>query len=122
MFASRWDFIILEFWLEKQMAAPIFFLQICCPPEDILLLPNEFEELQQTISASNSTEVVDFESDYNYEVARPPANFDVSEYYDYDIETCPYHCVTYSFCDLKGEVWTSQQISDWPGTICRTIF
>ena len=67
------------------------------------MLPDEFEKLPQIINASNSTEVVDFKSDYDYEVATPPANFDVAEYYDYDIETCPYHCVTHSFCNLKGE-------------------
>ena len=52
-----------------------YFLQICCPPADIILLPDEFEQL------SNATDIgANQPSEYDY---GPPPNFDVSDYYEY---------------------------------------
>ena len=68
-------------------------LQVCCPPKDVILFPDELEVYNAMKTASIATE------DYFYNYGPQQ---DIDDYVDTSYLECPKHCVRHSFCNLTG--------------------
>ena len=68
-------------------------LQVCCPPKDVILFPDELEVYNAMKTASIATE------DYFYNYGPQQ---DIDDYVDTSYLECPNNCVRHSFCNLTG--------------------
>ena len=75
---------------------------MCCPPEEIVLFPNEYEEFSSSISSEDTVDDI-FTTDEteNYTDTDYVDDY-VDNYVDNVYYECPHQCVPPTFCDLTG--------------------
>ena len=81
---------------------------MCCPPEEVILFPNEYDEFSSAVSNENTADdVFSSEDTEYYEYESQPQD----DYIDNDYEECPFNqCVPPTFCNLTGAFFLTYRI------------
>ena len=72
----------------------LYNFQVCCPPPDVVLFPDEFEKFSSYVFKESSA--TSGGPEYNYDYG------DTDDYEETIYPQCPHNCVRHSFCNLTG--------------------